>query len=415
MSENSLKGILVCVVILFLVEAVARVAHTVYHDLKDATVQDGPAMLAYSPRLGWTIKHPFEGRPFKGQWQTTGYRSYNAQGILTVDAPELGHAGKQKILFIGASDTFGYGVKTTQSFPEVVDDLLPTADTINLGVIGYSSYQSRLVAMAQVPALRPDVIVVDSGFNDRREAYHEAADGPETFKAFYQSLHSPVAGITIFLQVSYTYRALEKLFRAVGLIPEDHKFVSLATAKPRVSEKSFRDNLVAIAEVAKAAGASVVYLLTPDSPTANIYRAEGVRRLEAGNYRSAAAVLEVAINEVANNDERNYRPLARLYLADAYRALGETDKADKVLMHEEFPNSDGGMPIRPAQTYNAITRDVAALYGATIVDLEDVIKRRPYLISKTGHLTVEGHRVVAEELVKVLRPMIAKGSQNARK
>ncbi len=51
---------------------------------------------------------------------------------------------------------------------EIVDDLLTGADAINLAVPGYTSFQGLQTLRRAGPTLRPAVVVVAFGFNDRR-------------------------------------------------------------------------------------------------------------------------------------------------------------------------------------------------------------------------------------------------------
>ena len=85
--------------------------------------------------------------------------SFDRAGYFAVDSKEITDTARKKIIFIGDSSTFGYGVPTESSFVEVVEGLLKDVNTINLAVSGYTSYQGRLSLEKYLPLLKPDLVV----------------------------------------------------------------------------------------------------------------------------------------------------------------------------------------------------------------------------------------------------------------
>jgi len=89
-------------------------------------------------------------------------------------APEKS-AEETRILFLGDSCTFGYGVGWDQTFVAVCEDRLNNRsegrrfECINAGVPGYSLYQGFQVLDDEGPRVKPDVVVACFGFNDRSE------------------------------------------------------------------------------------------------------------------------------------------------------------------------------------------------------------------------------------------------------
>ena len=80
--------------------------------------------------------------------------------------------GRKRILVIGDSCTFGWGVEQEDAFPQLLQQRLdrgPHAGryrVINAGVPGYTSYHGRLYLAERGLALEPAVVVVGYGFND---------------------------------------------------------------------------------------------------------------------------------------------------------------------------------------------------------------------------------------------------------
>ncbi len=78
-----------------------------------------------------------------------------------------------RILCIGDSNTFGWGVNPEESYPAVLARRLAEAlpdkklEIINMGVPGYTSLQGRVLVEQEVLDLEPDLVIVEYGFNDR--------------------------------------------------------------------------------------------------------------------------------------------------------------------------------------------------------------------------------------------------------
>jgi lysophospholipase L1-like esterase len=73
---------------------------------------------------------------------------------------------KVRILCLGDSCTYGLGLPIDQAWPAALDRLLESAEVVNAGVPGYSSYQGRILFEDRCEDLDPDVLVVTFGQND---------------------------------------------------------------------------------------------------------------------------------------------------------------------------------------------------------------------------------------------------------
>ena len=83
---------------------------------------------------------------------------------------EIKQKKKTRIVCLGASPTFGYGVKYEDTYPFVLEQLLKQngfdVDVINAGEIGYSSYQGLNLFKNKIIDLQPDIIIVSYVIND---------------------------------------------------------------------------------------------------------------------------------------------------------------------------------------------------------------------------------------------------------
>ncbi len=234
---------LVFAAVFVMLELLARIAGTIDEDIAGSALASSEPWMIHSPAVGWERRPGYAGRVGLDD------REFDAEGYLTVDSDEItGSLGKKKIVFVGDSNTSGWGAPTPASFVEVTENLLPDVDAINLGVAGYSSYQGRVVVERYLPILKPDLLVVSFNFNDRRYVLPpESMDGPEEFKRAYEASRSTMGRIARLVEISHFYRGLRRVMRKVGLVPKYVGEVDVTGLEPRVDEASYRSNLSRIA------------------------------------------------------------------------------------------------------------------------------------------------------------------------
>ncbi|MDH4188366.1 MAG: SGNH/GDSL hydrolase family protein, partial [Nitrospira sp.] len=236
--QNMMMGLLVSLSVLLLAEAVARIAKTIDLDLASTTTLAAAEGFAYSSELGWERKPGFAGIAAGGH-----HREFDVAGYVASDSQQVADTTHTKVLFIGDSNTFGYGVSTNDVFVEVVEQRLPDIYAINLGVIGYTSYQGRMVFEKYASLLKPDLVVVSFNYNDRRAVLEPGSvDSADTFQRMYRTRSSIGATVSGILDASYFVRALRRVMRGAGLIV-GVKVDPVDVWEPRVSEESYRLNL----------------------------------------------------------------------------------------------------------------------------------------------------------------------------
>ena len=195
-----------------------------------------------SSTLGW------ERRPgFRGHLPDIGKhpREFDHSGYLAIDSSQVAMEDRRRILVIGDSSAFGWGVATDDSFAEVLDRLLPDVDVINLGVPGYSSFQSRLTMERSVPVLSPAVVIMAGQFNDRR--YVTPEDRPDSAERF-----APL-GTRAYLVT----RQLERLHAGRAMLRQVSpraETAHISQLRPRVDAHAYRRNLTDMATVARTHG-----------------------------------------------------------------------------------------------------------------------------------------------------------------
>jgi lysophospholipase L1-like esterase len=399
--KDILKGLLVSIVMFLLLEALARVVKTVEQDVGQKEVRD-PEWFVYSPTLGWERRPGYRG--------VFGFaeRNFDGAGYFAVDSKQIADATKKKVIFIGDSNTFGFGVPTQSSFVEVVDGLLKDINAINLGVSGYTSYQGRVALEKYLPLLKPDLVVASFNFDDRRYVLPpDTMDSAERFEKAYRLSQSTGARIAEFLETSYFCRALHRIITVMGLQPRPVTEVRVDALKPRVDEDAYRRNLSHIAEETKRLGIPLLFLLLHDNPIESYHLKEGIENLTRSD-KMAIAHLTVAV-EARNTCS----DLARIYLAKAYQAQGNTEKAAEVVISRSpFRSLHGGYPIRLDTVYEDIMRQVASDHAVELVDAAKVLDEHPYDYIDLPHFNVDGHRRVGELLASRISQILSGSKTN---
>lgn len=334
----------------------------------------------YSRSVGWLPKPNFSGRPYLER------RDFDESGRIAGDV----HAdARRRILLIGDSCTYGYGVSTPETYAVVLESLLDSVDVVNLGVPGYTSYQgARLLEGAF--DLQPDLVVAAFGFNDRRYVLDERyVDGPRNFRRIYWRSKLRL------LDYYYTYRSLRWIIRR--LLPRREPVVDLRTAPVRVSRADYLDNLGRIVDLCEEHRVPAVLLLLGENPDVSTWIRRGRQAMEGGGYAQA---IEAFQNSMRLN---LYEALARRYLAEAYTRSGDPDEAERVAVVPAAESLHGGSVLRAERDYSRAMVNLGRLRGVPVVDVRQALGADTGVYFDAVHFNGQGHRIVAEALAGFIR------------
>lgn len=400
-QKNYLLAIVSIITFFLVLEGLSRIGITIFRDTFADTSDE---WFIYSPDLEWELKPNFRGQIHHSYPSVE--REFDSRGFISVDTPQISNTDKPKIIFIGDSNTFGWGVPTKSTFVEVLDSLLPDISAINLGVPGYTSYQGYQLLKKRGLELNPDVIVVSFNFNDRRSVLNNyQIDNRSLFQKKYEQYEKAKFMRYLremFLERLYLYRDERFLFRKLGIIKEGKvKKIRVDTLVPRVDPENYRKNLKSIVELAKSKNIYVIFIILKDNPIQSEYLKKGIEFLYNSQYDSAMENLNIAV--LKNNW---FSDLARIYLARAYKEHGQIKESENVLSvkrpekEDDFP--DGGYPIYLDTEYNEIMREVAAEYNVETLDAGRFIDENPSDYIDFCHIDEEGHRKIAYLLYESL-------------
>ena len=235
---------------------------------------DLPFMRA-DPDLFWS---PRPG--FRGEFQA---RPVTINGLGLRGPEPAATRPARRVLCLGDSITFGYGVGDDETYPSALGRLLgPGAEVINGGVTGYTSHQVLALLRRVGPVLRPDVVTVLIGWNDRTR---RAATDREYAERLRWAARAEGLADRLHL-----YRALSNVYAA-----SRHGGGSTTRDRPRVPAAEYRENLAAIASEVRALGARVVLI---DLPHRSRFEGPALDPAYPATLREAASALGVALADV---------------------------------------------------------------------------------------------------------------------
>jgi lysophospholipase L1-like esterase len=404
-GKSILLGLLTCLLFFLGLEVAIRLLQSVRDDVTKLRAPEEPSgWYVLSPKLGWAKKPGYAGPVERDT------RRFDSEGFLSVDSKQVSDSAEPKVLLLGDSNTFGYGVPAEATFAEVADDLLPGISTINLGVNGYSSFQGRKLLEEYLPRLRPAAVVASFNFNDRRAIVGDQnADGSEHFQRISESPDSVWDALNAGLEPIHMYRAMRTLMRSLGLLPKRTERYRVDQFRPRVNEQQYRENLSAMAAETERLGIPLILIVLRDNPLMTGHLKRGIEKLETGDYEAAIEYLEIPLK--ANY---GFSDMARSYLAQAYRAKGDPASAEAILRTDGLESLHGGRPIRLDTAYNRVMIEVAREHHAEVIDAASVLEQDPYVFIDICHFNTTGHRRVGELLAERLSALLGPPSTNTR-
>jgi lysophospholipase L1-like esterase len=219
----------------------------------------------------------------------------DSEGFREMELPRTKPPSVLRIVCLGDSWTFGANVAADDSYPDRLQALLrrdladDDVEVLNLGVLGYSSYQGLRLLRRRVLDLDPDVLVIGFGMNDSSVAgYHDkerVGSGPPSARAS-SWLERALGDVELYKLERYAVARWQfqapslgdYLDAATKARPESSYLVPGASGmrrwaeldgRTRVSPSDYAANLAAMVDVAKGRGIDVVFLYTdlvPESP-----------------------------------------------------------------------------------------------------------------------------------------------------
>ena len=220
--------------------------------------RDNGFIVQYDERLGYRLTRP-DADPALFE-DSTGRTVSRAK-------PE----GVFRILCLGGSTTYGVGADKTNSYPAQLEDLLRRVyggcgrrfEVLNLGVMGYHSWHSRIRFEAELAGLQPDLVLIMDAVNDLVAS--TVVDDSLAFAQEKDRLlrltnsrerQGLLAAASKFLSDhSNMYQLLQAISRKAAAAAKPRPADADAASRERIERFGYRDNMARLVVDARGVGA----------------------------------------------------------------------------------------------------------------------------------------------------------------
>ncbi len=275
-------------------------------------------ILAVLQRDAWLLwrQRPHLDTTFQGAAVRTDGRGMRVGAPAPGPAPRAaGGARPLTVVCLGASPTFGYGVRHEQTYAHLLQERLRATlrrpvRVIDAAMIGHSTFQGLRLLRAEILPLRPDLITIPYVLNDVDSYRFFYSDGRPDKRA--RPLGPRLTAVRNLLDRSRLFHALERLVQLLAGRRASLGDSALQVHPPgsvRVSPGDYRANLTAMVALARAQRIPVVLLkmpvnLPPSAPVPAAARAQGRAllaqaraRVEQGDCDGAGPLLRRALGQ----------------------------------------------------------------------------------------------------------------------
>lgn len=354
---------------------------------------------------------------FEGAQIRTNRFGYRADEFETKKGRQL------RVVTMGASPTFGWGVKQDQTYAAKLEDKLQnyvpddlSVEVINAGQIGFSSYQGRKLFLNEIVRLNPDIITVSYVINDVDKYRFFRNNG--LADRDLKPMNLVLIEIQNVLKVSNFYQLFSDVVRktqSVSLQTLGVRNAETYNETRRVSINDYRKNLNEIVITARNLGIEVILIKMPvNLPEADQVSFEQQQEADtiinetmrvykgSGVYRSIKKLEEA-------RELDPHTPKVYYYLGQAHQDLGNKEKARRYFEMTVIKELHKCAVV--SKSYNNTMGRVAQGYGVGLVDVVDAFERvqagGEYLFldpnQDTIHPNARGHEVIAQLVFEQLK------------
>ena len=409
-NKNSLAAKFICIIFsLFILLSLELTSRVIFPEtLLDRII----LILKQDPQLFWrqkaNLKTKFEGHQINTDgmgWRNKSLNLAKKQGV-------------RRIICLGASPTFGWGVNYEDTYAYHLQKLLNrnpknSFEVINAGEIGYSSYQGLLLLKNEIVRLDPDIITVSYVINDI-DKYRFFRSNLLNDKQLLP-INKNIVALMNFMHQSKFGRVLEKL--AFNLSHPENRYLDntesvYSPGENRVPISDYRENLQEIIDFAFKKEIKLVFIKMPvnlplPAQLPDSKEAESNAYLEHAKINLAGHSYAAAKKDLFNALKINP------YLSDAYYYLGIcNEKRKKFQIAKLYFKKARKMEVfrcgLEGKKYNTMMETVADKFSIPLTDVVSAFGRnnQGYLFVDPEHdpihPNIAGHMIIAQEIYKTL-------------
>ena len=130
----------------------------------------------YDPDAGWRCYPDLDAYYVLPDSFKVRVRS-NSKGLRDSEKPFSKAQGVRRIVVLGDSFMWGYGVENEETFSAVLQETIPGSETINFGVNGYGTVQELIRLETEGLKYKPDVTVLTFVWNDLEDNFDDKNGG----------------------------------------------------------------------------------------------------------------------------------------------------------------------------------------------------------------------------------------------
>ncbi len=322
-----------------------------------------------------------------------------------------------RIVCMGASPTFGWGVTEKQAYSRRLEPLLSEklgkpVEVINGGMIGYSSLQGARFFEREILPLQPDWITVSYVINDVDKYRFFRTDGRPDREL--KPLDETGVWLRNLLMKSAFYRLYERSLHVMLQRRGQLDGKPLRLYRPgevRVPPQDYVSNLATFADLCKQHHIGLLFVAMPinlpvgkklsakERQRASEFLQEGLRLAAADRCEQALEPLQKAVELNPDASEAHYQ------LGVCYSELGKEPEAraafDAAMLSEAHRCGADGL------RYNDLLREFAGQRRIPLADVASVFRneQEELFLVQAGdpiHPNAKGHAIIARLLAETL-------------
>lgn len=346
----------------------------------------------YDPDAGWRCYPNLDTRYILPESFNVRVRC-NSQGLRDSEKRFAKPPGIRRIVVLGDSFMWGYGVENEEMFSAVLQDLISGSETVNFGVNGYSTVQELVRLEIEGLRYEPDVTVLVFVWNDLEDNFDDKHGG------------RPVA----VLEEDNSLRIANRPVRRHWKSPlkqwfrhHSHLF-RFGEYNIELLKLKFRDNQRADLSIPKIPAPGVALAAENDKKTARMkFSMTDIYAAPGPEIDFAWKAIEVLLGRIKQLATKEGGRLVVVYAA----SLEAVDRGIFAKLIRKFGQDPDSMAFNWDRPSNRLGEVCAAL-DIPYVNLNPVFrqqfKKTELFLKKNPHWSMAGHRLAAQTVAEKIK------------